>query len=205
MVNVVVLAPQTSASPSPDLGASAPGGPRGQPASQPTPANTSQPSSQPARCHPVCQHLTPELLQVSKITFQPSKTPENQRFSMVFAMSALSLQHPFWMPEAPKFTPSDSQRASRSRQVHPKCSLEAPKVVPNTPIYSHGGKSEPNLSPGAPKIHPKTQSRAPPSSQIPLQPSKTIKNQWFSMVFAMSAWLPTASILDARGTQSGTK
>ena len=78
-------------------------------------------------------------------------------------------------------------------------------MIPNTPIWSHGAQSEPNLSPGAPKIHPKTQSKAPQSFQIPLQPSKTIKNLWFSMVFAMAAWLPTASILDARGTQSSTK
>ena len=54
---------------------------------QPTP---SQPSSQPAGCHPVRQKPNPELLQTSRITLQPSKTNENQWFSMVFAMSGWS-------------------------------------------------------------------------------------------------------------------
>ena len=70
------------------------------------------------------------------------------------------------MPKAPNLTPSDPQRASRSSQAHPKCSLEAPKVTPNTPIRSHWAQSEPNLNPEAPKIHQKTPKMLPKAFRI---------------------------------------
>ena len=97
-----------------------------QPASQhqPTP---SQPSRQPARCHPVCEQRSPELLQASIIPFQSSKTFENHWFLFVFCYVRLvACQY---------------------------SNLEAPKVTPNIPIWIHGAQSEPTVSPGAPKIH----------------------------------------------------
>ena len=62
-----------------------------QPLSQSAPATTSQRSNQPTFCHPVCQQLTPELLQSSRIIPQTSKTSKNLEFSNVLAMSAQRL------------------------------------------------------------------------------------------------------------------
>ena len=59
------------------------------------------------------------------------------------------LQHEAWIPEACKGTESDLQRQSSSSQAHLKCSLGAPKVIPNIPIWTTGAKSEPTVRPGA--------------------------------------------------------
>ena len=158
---VLVLAPRTELLPSPTSCPQLLGGPCGQPASQPAPATASQPSSQTASCHPEPQKPNPELLQASRMTLQLSKPLKTNSFQWFLLRQPGDLQHPFWMPEAPRLTPNDFQRQSRSSQAHPKCSLEAPKVIPNAPIWSHCDQSEPNLSPGGPKIHPKTPKMLP--------------------------------------------
>ena len=132
----------------------------GQPASQPAPATTSQPASQPA----AIQRASSSAKSSSKIPKSPSSRPKPMKtygFHRFLLCQPGRLQHEFLMPKAPQVTPSDIQRQSRSFQAHPKCSLEAPKVTPNIPIWSHGPQSELNLSPGAPKIHPKTSKMLP--------------------------------------------
>ena len=71
----------------------------------------------------------------------------------------------FGYPKHPKWHQVTSKGQSRSSQGHSKCSLEAPKVTPNTSIWSHCAQSEPNLNPEAPKIHQKTPKMLPKCSR----------------------------------------
>ena len=149
-------APQTYGLPSPTLCSQLLGVPvASQPPSQPQPPPASPPASQPA----AIQCARNRIQSSSKLPKSPSKLPKSPSnlpkppktngFHRFLLCEPGRLQHPFWMPEAPKLTPSDFQRQSRSSQAHPKCSLEAPKLTPNTPIWSHGAQSELNLSPVA--------------------------------------------------------
>ena len=156
--------PKVPVSP-PDLGPSAPGGPCGQPASQPAPANPSQPPASPLSSQPFAIQCPRNPLQgSSELPKSPCSLPKPSKtngFQRVLLYQPGSLQHQLWMPKAPKLPPSDPQRASRNSQVHPKCSLETPKMTPNTPIWNHLAQSEPNLSPEGPKIHQKTPKMLP--------------------------------------------
>ena len=178
---VLFLAPRTGRLPSPTLSSQLLGVPvASQPPSQPQPPPASPPASQPA----AIQCARNRIQSSSKLPKSPSKLPKSPSnlpkppktngFHRFLLCQPGRLPHPFWMPEAPKVPPSDLQRQSRSSQAHPKCSLEAPQVTPNTPIWTHCARSEPNLNPEAPKIHHKTPKMLPEAVKIHQKPPKIL-------------------------------
>ena len=146
---------RTSALPSPYLLLSFHGVPvASQPPSQHQPPPASPSASQPA----AIQCARNPIQSSSKIPESPSSHPKPMKTKSVHRFLLCQsgrLQHPFWMPEASKVTPSGPQMESRSSQALPKWSLEAPKVTPAAPICSNGTQCAPIVDPGIPKIHPK--------------------------------------------------
>jgi hypothetical protein len=120
-----------------------------------TPVSTSQPSAshRSAIHHPKNSTKSPPGLQNQRPNLQkPLKTNGFRWFPQC---QPGHQQHQFWTPKSIKLTPRCPQRSSKSSQAHPKSGLEAPKMTPNTSMCSRVAQSEPNLSPGTPKTHPK--------------------------------------------------
>ena len=123
-------------------------------ASQPPSHHQPPPASPPASQPSAIQCASNSIQSSSKPPELPSSLPSALKidgFQLFLLCQSSRLQHQFWMPKSSQLTPSDLQRQSGSSQAHPKWSLEAPKMSPNTPIWSHDAQSEPNLNPGAPK------------------------------------------------------
>jgi hypothetical protein len=120
------------------------------------PSHPQPPPASPPTSHPSAIHYTRNSFKSSPSHQNPF--PNLQKPLKTFSFHRFSpcqpghLQHQFWTPESFKLTPRHPQRCSKNCQAHPKSSLELLKVTLNTSIWNQDAQSEPNLSPGTPKI-----------------------------------------------------
>ena len=147
--------PQTEGLPSPNPVSSATGVPMAsQPPSQHRPPPATPSASQPA----AIQCASSSVHSSSKLPGSPSNLPKRLKANnlhMFLLCQPGRLQHPFWMTEASKVTPSDFKTGSRSSQALPEWSLQALKVTLAAPVYPNGAQCTAIVSKGIPKIHPK--------------------------------------------------
>ena len=131
-----------------------------QPPSQHQPTPASQSASQPAAIQ-CTSNSVQSSCKLPESPSSPAKALKAKGFHRFLLCQPGRLQHQLSMPKPSKVTPSDPQGQSRSSEGDSKCSLEEPKVTPNSSIWSHGAQFEPNVNPEAPKIHRKTSKMLP--------------------------------------------
>ena len=99
-----------------------------QPPSQPQPPPAVRSASQPA----AIQCASSSVQSYPMLPESPSSLPKplkSNGFIRFLLCQPGRRQHSFWMPEAPKVTPSDLKIDPRSSQAFPKWSLQTPKVI----------------------------------------------------------------------------
>ena len=162
--------------------------------------------------------MTPSDLKMTPGTFQdlpkwtpraPKVTTQPPNIGQWHPMAPnVNTMVPKIYPKTSKALPSGAQRLLK-QPSQPTATSQQPQLraIPRASKTTPPASSNQTISQPASR-HPVSQEISQEllqASKVSLEPSQTIKNHRFSLVFAMSARSLVASILDARGTQNDTK